>query len=111
MTESKIQNPKSKIAFIAPFGLAPKATVPARALPLATALVGRGYRVQLIVPPYDDPAAPAAGRRRVIDGVEVVEIPRPPPWPGAGGVGWTGGVGGGAPAGHPGPIPPVKPQS
>src|SRR5215207_9312801 len=84
MANRKPQTSNLKISFIAPFGLQPKATVPARALPLAAALVARGYRVRLIVPPYDDPTAPARGRQRVLQGVEVVELARPPTRPDGG---------------------------
>ncbi len=65
------------IAFIAPFGLQPKGTVSARALPLGQALAARGHRVRLIVPPWDDPAADPAGRRWTAGGVEVIELPTP----------------------------------
>ncbi len=41
---------------VGPFGLTPKATTSTRALPLAEALVARGHRVTLLVPPWDDPA-------------------------------------------------------
>jgi glycosyltransferase involved in cell wall biosynthesis len=44
------------IVFFAPFGFAPKATVSARMLPMAAALVQRGHRVHLLLPPYDNAA-------------------------------------------------------
>jgi len=50
-----------RIALIAPFGLQPKATVSARMVPLAHALARRGHMVRIIIPPWDDPAAQAAG--------------------------------------------------
>jgi len=44
------------LVFLAPFAFAPKATVSARMLPMATALVRRGHRVAILIPPYDHPA-------------------------------------------------------
>jgi glycosyltransferase involved in cell wall biosynthesis len=41
------------VVLVAPFGLAPKATTSARALPLAAALVERGWRATLLIPPWD----------------------------------------------------------
>jgi glycosyltransferase involved in cell wall biosynthesis len=110
---SKLQNPTSeirKIAFIAPFGLQPKATTSARLLPLAAALAAHGHQVRVIVPPYDDPTAPAAGRRTVLEGVAVVELPRPPAVPGGGVVGWTAGLVRAALAGQPDVIHVGKPK-
>ncbi len=43
------------IVFLAPFAFSPKATVSARMLPMATALVRRGHRVTILIPPYDNP--------------------------------------------------------
>ena len=63
------------IAMVAPFGLAPKATTRGRALPLAAALVARGHRVTLIVPPWDDPAR--SGQEWVEDGVTIRHISLP----------------------------------
>jgi len=45
-----------KIVYLAPFAFSPKATVSARMLPIATALVRRGHRVHILMPPYDNPA-------------------------------------------------------
>jgi glycosyltransferase involved in cell wall biosynthesis len=61
---------------LAPFGLAPKSTVRMRALPLAEALVARGHRVTMIVPPWDDPGR--SGQEWSEDGVTVrhIELPR-----------------------------------
>ena len=39
---------------VGPFALAPKATVSARALPMAQALVRRGHTVSLLIAPYDN---------------------------------------------------------
>jgi glycosyltransferase involved in cell wall biosynthesis len=63
------------IVMVAPFGLAPKATTSGRALPLAAALVARGHRVTLIVPPWDDPAR--SGQEWVEDGVTIRHISLP----------------------------------
>ena len=63
------------IVMVAPFGLAPKATTRARALPLAAALVARGHRVTLIVPPWDDPAR--SGLEWVEEGVTIRHISLP----------------------------------
>jgi len=63
------------IVMVAPFGLAPKATTRGRALPLAVALVARGHRVTLIVPPWDDPAR--SGQEWVEDGVTIRHIALP----------------------------------
>ncbi len=42
------------IVFIAPFAYSPKATVSARMLPIATALIRKGHTVQILIPPYDN---------------------------------------------------------
>lgn len=42
------------------FGLRPKGTMSARALPLAQELAGRGWRVRLALPPWDSPADAAS---------------------------------------------------
>jgi glycosyltransferase involved in cell wall biosynthesis len=44
------------IVYLAPFAFSPKATVSARMLPMATALVRRGHRVTILIPPYDNSA-------------------------------------------------------
>ncbi|MCX6020539.1 MAG: glycosyltransferase family 4 protein [Chloroflexi bacterium] len=58
----------------------PKSTMSRRALPLARALVRRGHQVRIIVPPWDYPDD--AGRREVIDGVEVANLDLPRAIPG-----------------------------
>ncbi len=63
------------IVMIAPFGLAPKATTRARALPLAAALVARGWRATLLVPPWDD--RERSGQSWVEDGVTIRHIALP----------------------------------
>jgi glycosyltransferase involved in cell wall biosynthesis len=63
------------IAMVAPFGLAPKATTSTRILPLAAALVARGHRVTVLIPPWDDPAR--SGQRWVEEGVTIRHITLP----------------------------------
>ena len=69
------------IAFIAPFGMQPKATTSARMLPLAQALARRGHHVRIVIPPWDDPAAPARLHVHYLaspagdGGVEIVTLP------------------------------------
>lgn len=58
-----------KIVFVAPFAFAPKATVSARMLPIATALVRRGNEVHILMPPYDAPAD--SGRHWEYSGVRL----------------------------------------
>jgi glycosyltransferase involved in cell wall biosynthesis len=42
------------IVYLAPFAFSPKATVSARMLPMAAALVQRGHAVTILIPPYDN---------------------------------------------------------
>ena len=62
-----------KVVMIAPFAFAPKATVNARTFPIAQALVARGHRVVILVPPYDNLSD--AGRRLERDGVAIHNLP------------------------------------
>ena len=64
------------IVWLAPFAYAPKATVSARMMPMATALCRRGHAVTVVVPPYDNPAD--SGRVWERDGVRVenMRLPR-----------------------------------
>ncbi|MBI2909228.1 MAG: glycosyltransferase family 4 protein [Chloroflexi bacterium] len=64
-----------RIVFVGTFGLQPKGTVSARALPLSQALTREGHAVSVIVPPWDHPAD--SGREFSIDGVGVVNIRLP----------------------------------
>jgi len=59
-----------RVALVAPFGLQPKGTTSARALPIGKVLAAQGATVRLVVPPWDDPAR--ASQRWIEDGVEVV---------------------------------------
>jgi glycosyltransferase involved in cell wall biosynthesis len=67
------------VVMIGPFGLQPKATMSARALPMAKALVARGHGVTLLIPPWDYPAD--AGREWEEDGVRIVNTSLPPRLP------------------------------
>ena len=60
---------------LGPFALAPKATMSARALPLAEALAARGHRVTVILPPWDNPAQ--SGRTWQDAGVAIRNISLP----------------------------------
>ena len=64
---------------VGPFGLAPKQTMAARALPLARALVRRGHSVTILLPPWSNPEA--SGVRFDDSGVSVVNLKLPPPIP------------------------------
>ena len=61
-----------QVAMIGPFGMTAKSTMRERALPLAKALVRRGHRVSLIVPPWDSPEE--GGESWLDDGVQVVNV-------------------------------------
>jgi len=69
-----------RVAMIGPFGLRPKGTMNARALPLARALVRRGHAVRMILPPWD--YAQEAGGRMQDAGVEIENIALPAAVPG-----------------------------
>jgi glycosyltransferase involved in cell wall biosynthesis len=64
-----------RIVMIGPFGLRPRGTMSARALPLAKALARRGHQVVLLMPPWQNPED--AGRRWEEDGVTVENIALP----------------------------------
>ncbi|HZQ09075.1 MAG TPA: glycosyltransferase family 4 protein [Anaerolineae bacterium] len=61
---------------VGPFGLKPKGTMAARALPLAKALTRRGHNVALIVPPWSYPRH--AGYIWIDDGVLIENVPIAP---------------------------------
>ncbi len=62
-----------RIAMVGPFGLRKRGTMWRRALPLAKALVRRGHRVGLFLPPWDSPAD--SGRAWTDQGVSIVNVP------------------------------------
>ena len=64
---------------IGPFGLRPKGTMAARALPLARALAAVDHQVQLVLPPWSCPED--SGKSWEVDGVMVnnVALPTSPP--------------------------------
>lgn len=64
--------PPLSLVYIAPFGLEKKTTIWARTLPLAQALVARGHRATILVPPWDSPAA--AGRISEHAGVRIEQM-------------------------------------
>jgi glycosyltransferase involved in cell wall biosynthesis len=57
------------VVMIGPFAFKPKGTVSARAFFMARALVGRGHRVTILMPPYDNPDD--SGRAWEEDGVRL----------------------------------------
>lgn len=61
------------IVMIGPFAFAPKATVSARAFPMAQALRRRGHQVTLLLAPYDNLAE--AGKVADLDGVSIRNLP------------------------------------
>jgi glycosyltransferase involved in cell wall biosynthesis len=61
------------------FGLRPKGTMSVRALPLAKALVAKGHRVDIILPPWSYPQD--SGRDWEEDGVSIRNITLPPRFP------------------------------
>ncbi|MGQ9713154.1 MAG: glycosyltransferase [Anaerolineae bacterium] len=70
-----------RIAFVCPFGVHAKGTVPARVLPAARSLARRGHQVLVLIPPWDSPED--AGREEREDGLQVWHLPLPllrSPW-------------------------------
>ena len=67
-----------RVAFVAPFGLAPKGTVSVRALPLARALAARGHQVTVFVPPWNDRTRSGQVWEEAEAGVRVVNLRLPP---------------------------------
>lgn len=47
-----------RVSLVGPFGMEPKGTMRARALPIARALSKRGHQVALFLPPFHTPSAP-----------------------------------------------------
>jgi glycosyltransferase involved in cell wall biosynthesis len=68
-----------RIVMIGLFGLRPKGTMSVRALPLAKALVARGHRVDVIMPPWSYPQD--SGRGWEEDGVSIRNVTLPPRFP------------------------------
>lgn len=75
-----------RIAMVCPFGLRPKATASARALPMAAALCARGHDARLFLPPWDDPDAPTQNTCQLQSGVNVWQAGRRGPVPMFGGL-------------------------
>src|SRR5262245_37402522 len=61
-----------RVAMIGPFGLRPKGTVAARALPLAKALARRGHEIWVLVPPWSN--AQDSGREWTEDDVRINNV-------------------------------------
>ncbi|MBN2004609.1 MAG: glycosyltransferase family 4 protein [Anaerolineae bacterium] len=69
-----------KVTMIGPFGLRPRMTMSARALPLAKALVARGHTVTMLLPPWQNPED--AGRAWDEGSVRIENMPLPAGVPG-----------------------------
>ncbi len=65
---------------VGPFGLRPRGTMSVRALPMAKALVARGHRVRMLLPPWQNPED--AGKSWDEEGVAIENISLAPPVPG-----------------------------
>jgi len=68
------------VVMVGPFGLRPRGTMSVRALPMAKALVARGHRVRMVLPPWQNPED--AGKSWDEEGVAIENIPLAPPLPG-----------------------------
>ena len=69
-----------RVVMIGPFGLRPKGTMSARALPMARALAACGHGVTVLLPPWQNPED--AGCSWEEDGVAVENVSLPPRVPG-----------------------------
>jgi glycosyltransferase involved in cell wall biosynthesis len=69
-----------RVAMIGAFGLSPRMTMSARALPLARALAAQGHQVRVVMPPWHTPEQ--GGRRWNDQGVELEYVPLSPRIPG-----------------------------
>ncbi len=69
-----------RIVFVGPFGMRPRGTMAVRALPLAQALVRRGHRVTMLLPPWQNPED--AGRTWEEKGVRIENLKLPRGLPG-----------------------------
>lgn len=67
--------PPLRVVLLGGFGMRPKATMAARALPMGQALAARGHTVLLIVPPWDHPED--SGKVWEASGVRVVNVALP----------------------------------
>jgi glycosyltransferase involved in cell wall biosynthesis len=68
-----------KVVMNGSFGMRPKKTMAARALPMAKALVARGHHVTLLLPPWSNPED--SGRVYEEDGVRIENIDLPARFP------------------------------
>ncbi len=68
-----------RIAMIGPFGLAPKGTMSARALPLAHALAAKGHHVKVFMPPWHTPQDAGTAWQEGDVALEYVSLA--PAWP------------------------------
>lgn len=62
-----------RVVFLGTFGLHPKGTMRARALPMAQALAALGHQVTLVLPPWDYP--PHSGLRLKAGDVPIINVP------------------------------------
>ncbi len=69
-----------RLVFVGPFGMRPRGTMAVRALPLAKALVRRGHRVTMLLPPWQNPED--AGRTWEEEGVRIENLKLPRGLPG-----------------------------
>lgn len=63
-----------RLVFLGPFGLAPKGTMRARALPLARALARRGHEVTVIMPPWQRPEEAGRAWEDAVPGLRLVNV-------------------------------------
>lgn len=63
-----------RLVFLGPFGLAPKGTMRARALPLARALARAGHEVTLLMPPWQQPETAGRAWDDAVPGVRLVNV-------------------------------------
>ena len=69
-----------RVAFVVPFGLSRRGTVPFRVLPMAWSLERMGAEVRIIVPNWDAPAGHRVSTKAVGEHVEMLVLPVPPRW-------------------------------
>ncbi|MFI0609945.1 MAG: glycosyltransferase family 4 protein [Anaerolineae bacterium] len=63
-----------RLVFLGPFGLAPKGTMRARALPLARALARMGHEVTVIMPPWQRPEEADRDWEDAVPGLRLVNV-------------------------------------